>query len=97
MFVWHETIFGFSHGFLWTRPIKYIYLRYNKQHFERFKLCQTILKLLITLIAAVLMFSPMLKSALTCLEHCEVVENRVYIDDSEAVHFEASLDFYGAG
>ena len=32
-----------------------------------------------------------------CLEHCEVIEERVDFDDSEAVHFQASLDFYGAG
>ena len=33
----------------------------------------------------------------TCLEHCEVIEERVDYDCSEAVHFESSLDFYGAG
>ena len=33
----------------------------------------------------------------TCSEHCEVIEERVDYDDSEAVHFQASLDFYGAG
>ena len=32
-----------------------------------------------------------------CLEHCEVIEDRVDFDCSEAVHFESSLDFYGAG
>ena len=32
-----------------------------------------------------------------CLEHCEVIEDRVDYDDSEAVHFQAGLDFYGAG
>ena len=32
-----------------------------------------------------------------CLEHCEVIEDRVDFDDSESVHFQASLDFYGAG
>ena len=33
----------------------------------------------------------------TCYEHCEVIEDRTDFDDSEAVHFEAQLDFYGAG
>ena len=33
----------------------------------------------------------------TCLEHCEVIEERVDFECSEAVHFESSLDFYGAG
>ena len=33
----------------------------------------------------------------TCLEHCEVIEDRVDYDCSEAVHFESSLDFHGAG
>ena len=32
-----------------------------------------------------------------CGEHCEVIEDRVDYDDSEAVHFQSSLDFYGAG
>jgi ubiquitin len=32
----------------------------------------------------------------TCLEHCEVIEDRIDYDDSEAVHFQAGLDFYGA-
>jgi hypothetical protein len=33
----------------------------------------------------------------TCYEHCEVIEDRTDYDCSEAVHFQASLDFYGAG
>jgi len=32
-----------------------------------------------------------------CLEHCEVIEDRIDYECSEAVHFESSLDFYGAG
>ena len=32
----------------------------------------------------------------TCYEHCEVIEDRTDYDDSEAVHFQAGLDFYGA-
>ena len=32
-----------------------------------------------------------------CYEHCEVIEDRVDYEDSESVHFQASLDFYGAG
>jgi len=31
-----------------------------------------------------------------CLEHCEVIEDRIDYESSEAVHFESSLDFYGA-
>lgn len=33
----------------------------------------------------------------TCYEHCEVIEDRIDYESSEAVHFESSLDFYGAG
>ena len=33
----------------------------------------------------------------TCYEHCEVIEDRVDYDGSDDVHFQASLDFYGAG
>jgi hypothetical protein len=33
----------------------------------------------------------------TCYEHCEVIEDRTDFDCSEAVHFESSLDFHGAG
>ena len=32
-----------------------------------------------------------------CPKDCEVIEDRVDYDCSEAVHFESSLDFYGAG
>ena len=32
----------------------------------------------------------------TCYEHCEVIEDRTDYDCSEAVHFQAGLDFYGA-
>ena len=32
-----------------------------------------------------------------CLEHCEVIEDRVDFDESGAVQFEASLDLHGAG
>ena len=32
-----------------------------------------------------------------CYEHCEVIEDRIDYESSEAVHFESSLDFYGAG
>ena len=31
-----------------------------------------------------------------CYEHCEVIEDRVDYDDGEHVHFQASLDQYGA-
>ena len=33
----------------------------------------------------------------TCYEHCEVIEDRTDFDCSEAVHFQSSLDFHGAG
>jgi len=33
----------------------------------------------------------------TCYEHCEVIEDRTDYEESEAVHFQAGLDFYGAG
>ena len=33
----------------------------------------------------------------TCYEHCEVIEDRVDYDGGDHVHFQASLDFYGAG
>ena len=33
----------------------------------------------------------------TCLEHCEVIEDQIGYDDSEAVAFQSQLDFFGAG
>ena len=32
-----------------------------------------------------------------CLEHCEVIEDRVEYDDAYSVGFQSSLDFHGAG
>ena len=33
----------------------------------------------------------------TCYEHCEVIEDCSVYEDSESVHFDSMLDFYGAG
>ena len=32
-----------------------------------------------------------------CLEHCEVIEDRIDYDSAETVAFQSQLDFYGAG